>query len=310
MKRLHVCFLFSLSFVAMTTKVFADESAVQAFMAKYVETFNAGDTKALATMWAEDALHLDRSTGVRTEGRQAIAEDLVEAFQDVPGSKMSGRVEAVKMLTPEVARVEGEVAIGTADAEPSVVVFSALVVKKGDAWQLASVEESSLPQPASPADALAELEWLVGRWVDQFDGNRVDTSVRWSPNRAFLIRSFSSSSAEGETQQGTQVIGWDPRSKQIRSWSFNADGSFGDGIWVRDGETWIIRSTQTLSDGSAASGTYVLTQVDADSLTLQLIGHEVEGEPQPTSEPVAMVRAPEEAIPQEGPAQNAPTVRE
>jgi hypothetical protein len=51
-----------------------------------------------------------------------------------------------------------------------------------------------------------------------------------------------------------------------------------------------VQSTQTLADGAAASGTYVITPIDDASYSIQLIGHEVEGEPQPTGEAVVIVR--------------------
>jgi hypothetical protein len=55
-----------------------------------------------------------------------------------------------------------------------------------------------------------------------------------------------------------------------------------------------VKSTQTLADGSAASGTYVMTPGD-DSMTVQLIGHEIDGALQPASETVTIVRAEDEA---------------
>ncbi|MEQ1828466.1 MAG: SgcJ/EcaC family oxidoreductase [Pirellula sp.] len=85
---------------------------------------------------------------------------------------------------------------------------------------------------------------------------------------------------------------WDPRSHQIRSWSFLADGSFGDNTWSKVDNDWIIKSSQTLIDGHAATGNYLLSRVDANKVTLKLMGHEIEGRPQPVSDPVTIVRLP------------------
>ena len=131
----------------------------------------------------------------------------------------------------------------------------------------------------------------MGRWVDQSDTVRVDTTIRWTADQAFLLRSHAVHDENGLARQGTQVIGWDPRSKEIRSWSFNSDGSFGDGTWSKNDDQWLIKSSQTLPDGQAASGTFVLTRIDDNTVSLQLIGHQIEGEPQPASEVVTMVRA-------------------
>ncbi len=57
----------------------------------------------------------------------------------------------------------------------------------------------------------------------------------------------------------------------------------------------MIRSSQTLADGQAASGTYVLER-EGDTAVLRLIGHEIEGEPQPTKDAVVMVRVEPAAV--------------
>ena len=84
------------------------------------------------------------------------------------------------------------------------------------------------------------------------------------------------------------------RFETIRSWSFNSDGSFGDGVWSEVGDAWHVKTTQTLADGSAASGTFVMTP-DGDSMTVQLIGHEIEGAPQPSSDEITVVRKAEDS---------------
>ena len=63
-----------------------------------------------------------------------------------------------------------------------------------------------------------------------------------------------------------------------------------------------IIGSQTLADGRAASGTYALTREDDNTISVQLIGHEIEGEPQPASDAVRVTRvtaiAPQETAPQ------------
>lgn len=268
----------------------AEEAGLREFLSNYVKAFNEHDLKAVSAMWAADASHTDRDTGERTEGRDAITDDLVESFKASPEAQLAGRIDRVRMVKPDVASVEGQTTFLAPGAEPSVSNFNAILVKEDGRWVIDSIEESEVPQPTTSYDALKELAWLVGRWVDDGEGVRVDTTFRWTANNAFLLRSFVVQTPEGVEQQGTQIIGWDPRSREIRSWSFNSDGSFGDGAWTKSGEQWFIKSTQTLADGDAASGTYVLTRVDDDTITLKLIGREVEGEPRPATEAVTVVR--------------------
>lgn len=268
----------------------ADESAVREFVAGYVKAFNEHDLEAVTSMWAGNAVHTDRDTGERTEGCEEIVADVAMTFKTQPDARLAGRVDRVRMVKPDVASVEGQTTFLAPGAAPSQANFTAILVKEDGQWRIDSIEESAVPQPTTAQDALAQLSWLVGRWVDNGDGVRVDTTVRWTTNNAFLLRSFVVQTPNGVAQQGTQVIGWDPRSREIRSWSFNSDGSFGDGTWTKSGEQWLIKSTQTLADGEAASGTYVLTRVDDDTITLRLIGHEVEGQPRPATEAVTVVR--------------------
>ena len=52
----------------------------------------------------------------------------------------------------------------------------------------------------------------------------------------------------------TQRIGWDPLTKQIKSWVFDSEGGYGDGLWTRKGNQWVIKSTGVLPDGRIAHG--------------------------------------------------------
>ncbi|MCA9177779.1 MAG: SgcJ/EcaC family oxidoreductase [Planctomycetales bacterium] len=279
----------------------ADEASLRSVVDAYVAAFNKQDPAAIGALWTEGGVHRDLDTGERTEGREAIQKDLVTVFRERPTAKLSAQIQRARMITDDVGRVEGETTVVVGAEEPSISSFTALIVRRGDKWLVDSIEEVAAPTPAGSYEALKQLEWLVGKWVDQSDSGRVETVFRWTPNQAFLLRSFTVTGAEGETQQrGTQVIGWDPRARNIRSWSFNSDGSFGDAVWSANGEQWLIKSAQVLPDGRAAAGTYVLTRVDKDAMTLQLIGHELDGEPQPAGEPVKVVRVAE-------PAATAPT---
>lgn len=269
------------------------ESAADAFVRAYAEAFNRGDAAAVAAMWCQDCTHVDRETGKRTAGRESVLADITAALKERPGARLSGTVHATKQIKPDVVLAHGETTLIASESEPVRSEFSAVLIQEGGKWLIASLEESAVVPPASPREALRELGWLVGRWVDEAEGSRVDTTFRWSPHEAFLIRSYRSEDQDGNVQEGTQIIGWDPRAQQIRSWSFNSDGSFGDGTWLKNGGEWLIKSSQTLADGRAASGTYVASRVDENTIKIQLIGHEIEGELSPASEAVTMVRVPE-----------------
>jgi uncharacterized protein (TIGR02246 family) len=290
MKRRVIAFCLVLLSFAGSACVNADDAAVRKAMEEFAEVFNQRDAAKLASLWTETATHTDRETGERTEGREAIQADFAEVFSEQAEIKLALTVDRVKLVTADVASVEGQTTVVLSDSDPIESKFTAVLVHQGDRWLIDSIEETTLPLPATSADALKELEWLVGAWVDESEEATVRTTFRWSANQAFLLRSFTVESKEGVDLEGTQVIGWDPRSQQIRSWSFNSDGSFGESFWSKNGNSWLSKSTQTSTSGELSVGTYVIEKIDESSFTIQLIGHEINGEPQPGSDPVKVVR--------------------
>ena len=96
-----------------------------------------------------------------------------------------------------------------------------------------------------------------------------------------MIRKFKVESKEAILHGGTEVIGWDPRTSRIRSWIFDSDGGFGENVWVHDGNRWLIKYSGILADGSEASATHILTNVDAATTTLQSKDRVVNGAAQP-----------------------------
>ncbi len=90
--------------------------------------------------------------------------------------------------------------------------------------------------------------------------------------------------------EGTQVIGWDPVKEAFRSWVFDSDGGFGEGTWSRREDRWVVRTTQTLSDGSRASAINILKPDGNDAFIWQSTGRDIDGHPQPNLGPVTIVR--------------------
>jgi uncharacterized protein (TIGR02246 family) len=280
-------------FLAAATAV-ADEAAVKQMIGDYATAFNAKQIETVMSFWTENGVHVDLDTGVRTEGREAIQADMMTAFQQRPENRMLGRIDSLRFVKPDVASVDGRVVINSPNAEPVESAFSAILVEQGGKWMIDTIEEVAIAAPEVGGSPLADLGWLVGRWIDVSDEAATENLIRWSPNRNFLVRTYGVTDEAGVLKQGTQVIGWDPRAAEIRSWSFNPDGSFADGIWSKSGDQWLIKTTQTLADGTAATGTYVLTRISDDEMTLGLIGHTIEGEPQAPTDPVTATRVVEE----------------
>ncbi|MCA9075182.1 MAG: SgcJ/EcaC family oxidoreductase [Planctomycetaceae bacterium] len=268
----------------------SEDIAIRERIAAYVEAFNQHDAALVASHWTEDGVSVAEATGERTEGREALQAEFEEFFAANGSARLSGQVSHVRAIRPDVFEVEGQTRLFAGADEPVESAFTAVLVKDGDQWMISSSHEHDLPQPLSTADALRELEWLVGRWEDQSDEARVTTTVRWSSNQAFLIRSFEADLGEGVTFEGTQVIGWDPLGEQIRTWTFTSDGSFGQGTVSRNDDAWMLKMWQVLSDGRLANATRIMTRVNDDTMTVETIGQTIDGEPVPSLAPVTVVR--------------------
>ena len=128
----------------------------------------------------------------------------------------------------------------------AISVSLILVVMSIGTAQDAAVVRPAAEQPEVSRDAatndarqtspLDELEWMVGQWVDEGETSKITTSCKWTTNRKFLTRSFSVTIDGQVSLEGTQFIGWDPIARRIRSWTFDSEGGFGQGRWIRDGK--------------------------------------------------------------------------
>lgn len=148
---------------------------------------------------------------------------------------------------------------------------------------------------ASAAAPLEVLDWMVGTWIDEGDGSTIVTECAWTKNRKFLKRSFNVK-VDGEvTLEGDQFVGWDPIAKQIRSWTFDSEGGIGNGLWIQDGERWLVKASFVLGDGARASALNVYTHVDDDTIRWQSTNREIAGELQPNIPEVTVVRQKNEA---------------
>lgn len=79
--------------VALCGAARANEEAVRKTVADYVAAFNAHDLQKVAAMWTAEATHVDRASGERAEGREAIAADIETSFKDFPLARLTRSIE-------------------------------------------------------------------------------------------------------------------------------------------------------------------------------------------------------------------------
>ena len=89
---------------------------------------------------------------------------------------------------------------------------------------------------------------------------------------------------------GTQVIGVDPATGELHSWTFEADGGVGEADWSRDGDHWVLDAAGTLTDGGTLTETNVLRRINDDTLTWQSVDRLLDDETIPDLAPVKVSR--------------------
>ena len=131
---------------------------------------------------------------------------------------------------------------------------------------------------------------MVGKWVDKDDNATIETTCSWTPNKAFLRRSFDVAVQDRVDLAGMQVIGWDADAKKFRSWVFDSAGGFANDEWSKEGDRWIVQSSGVLFGGQKVTAVRIVTPIDEDSFTVEVVDREVGGELLPDIDKVTIVR--------------------
>ena len=282
-----VCGAFSASAADGT----ADKAAIEKAIASYVAVFNARDAKALAEHWSPEGVYTSRLSGEQVVGREALEKEFTALFDEVKGAKLEVSTESIEFVSPNVALEQGTASVIKPDAEPANSSYSVVYVKRDGKWLIDRIsEEEDLPAAPSHYEQLKDLEWLVGKWVDEEGGEVITTECKWSRNRNFLVRSFTASIGDYVDITGMQIVGWDPARKQIRSWVFDSDGGLAEGVWSRNDNRWLVKTKATLADGKIASSTSILRPLDKESFGWQKVNRTVDGEILPNIDEVVIVR--------------------
>jgi uncharacterized protein (TIGR02246 family) len=260
-----------------------DMQAIRTAAADYKAALDRGDGAALAALWTPDGDIIDEQGRV-LNGRETVGR-IVQPTDGSPPLHFKIAEMSLRFVTADVAIEDGTVEIML----PGVPVglkgrFSATWTRQDGGWKLAGLRESRID--GGQALTLPDLDWMVGDWIVLDDGGTgqrgvdrptIEVTVRWNPTRTFLLRDMKISpagSAEGaETlaMHVTQRIGWDPLSRQIRSWVFSSDGGHGEAVWSRDGQSWVARATSVLPDGTQTSSLNIYSYDGKDRCTWRSI---------------------------------------
>jgi uncharacterized protein (TIGR02246 family) len=263
------------------------EAVIRKLGEEYVKAYNAGDAKAVAAFWTADGEYTDPD-GETVRGRAAIEKDFAEFFKAHPKATIETKPGSLRLIGRATAVAEGTAAVRLpGDAHPAETRYSALLVREDDGWKLASVRESET-DPATEVTT-KNLEWLVGEWAAKGDGGELRITYAWDEGKTFLHGKYALTKDGKPVSSGTQVIGTNPGGG-LRSWVFDGSGTFGEGVWVRDGDRWVNEAAGTLPDGTETTAVNILIPLGPDAFTWQSTERTAGEVDLPDSPPVKVTR--------------------
>lgn len=238
--------------------------AIRAAAQLFVEAFNHGDAKQLSELWTVGGSLADEQ-GELVKGRQAIEAKYAALFKESPGAKIEVTINSIEFPTPTVAIEDGVSRITTQSAAPpGASQYTAVHTLENGKWLMSSVREASIPTPSNFV-RLRQLQWLIGKWRAKSNDLSFDVQFRWIANSSFIQREDVVTRNGVVVQTAVQVIGWDPQSSRLRSWTFESPGGYGTGYWWSTPEGWRIQCSGVRADGAPASSIDSLIRVAGEN---------------------------------------------
>ena len=169
--------------------------------------------------------------------------------------------------------------------------YTVVWVKRNGKWLIDAVREAAVADP-SLRGRLEELSWMIGEWVEDGDAAAIQAACVWSPDKHFLLRESRIQPRGRDPHVVTQCIGWGscrrPNSlvgfrlrRRLRRKRLDPRGGALDREFHRC-TSW--REAET-------AGTTVYTRVDDNTLLVESLGFQVDGESMPDLR-VKLVRKP------------------
>ncbi|HQU42327.1 MAG: hypothetical protein B7Z73_08350 [Planctomycetia bacterium 21-64-5] len=267
-----------------------DEKTLRKLAADFVKAFNQRDAKAIAAQFAPQAEMVDLEGNV-VQGREAIEKSYAEHFEE-PLFHIAVEIESLRFVGDNLAIEDGQLVLTSEDHDLTLRNrYTAVHVREGGRWLVASSRDVVNPNDhVPPHEHLEQLAWLVGDWVEEGGDSIVATSYRWDENKNFLLGEYTVQVAGHTTMSGTQRIGWDPLTRQIKTWTFDGDGGYGEGFWHRDGDRWLVKLEGVSADARAGSVTQIHTRINDHTRTWRAVDRVHGGEPLADIDEITVVR--------------------
>jgi uncharacterized protein (TIGR02246 family) len=280
---------------ARTEEPFPEIAGLQQAASEFVSAFNARDAGALAKLFTEEGELCDLNGENLISGREQIAAHYAEYFAGESPPSLAIEVASVRLVAPTLAIEDGTAHFTIPGSDtPRSTAYTAVLMKNGDAWQIASTR--SVRDVTEDAGQLADLAGVIaGEWTTTNEGLRLDLAFGWDDTGNFIAGEMLTTSADGEPQPGTIRISWDASRKTIVSWIFDAEGGVSQGVWTPTEGGWLIRTEGTTGNGEALGACQTLTTDGPNTLLWTATHRVVDGEAQPDKLLRIVRQAPEPA---------------
>lgn len=262
----------------------ADEKAIREQANRFVAAFSSAQAQSIAAMCTEDCTMTD-ADGIRFVGRDEIRREYERTFQDDGANPASVHIDSLNFPAPGVCIEDGTLFISKVNSETRYTVVH---VKRNGTWQMLRISES--PYNPEPADTLKELTWMMGNWTLKHQDRTVSLVVHPIAHGNFISMRFSDKPENSFDCDQLQLIGWSFKTKDIVSWHYSDDGSFGFGHWLRNGSNWIVDTHGVRRDGAVTLAKYKIDKIDNDHFRWQAVSRESGGEKLPDLPPVDVIR--------------------
>jgi uncharacterized protein (TIGR02246 family) len=240
----------------------------------YVEALNRGDPEAIASFWTPQGTFVDADDNTHQAqelARQEFSKEVVSQEERTVTEHQS----TFRLITPDVAIERGSTGPQQSGRQRGPETgYIAIWVKTDERWLLDYLKELNIP-PRPQEVPLDELGWMVGTWDSQAKGISARLIVSWSDQKRFLIQRFTVQLPDQDEIRGVQRIAWDPSSKQIRSWLFRSDGGFVEGVWNREGDSWVVKRVGVLPNGEKTTTVSLWVHEDSNTCWFKSLNAQV-----------------------------------
>lgn len=232
------------------------KAEIQTRLEEYKQAFARQDAKALASFWTEDGTYTD-SDGRRYKGRTEIEQAFKDIFAGQKPTKLAVTIDSLRFASPDLAVENGHASTPRGQGTTYTVVH----VNRGGQWQMLDAVECL----NNAKETLQDLAWLIGEWqIKDQDKVLMTISVKDTSPKNFLELTYKSPSGAVVNKE---IIGVDPASGNLTSWTFNSSGGTGRSIWHKASDSWIKESRTREASGAMGRATYTLTPSSNDKFS-------------------------------------------